>query len=137
VLLVIASSCASTVLLYCKPVRWRLEFHQMESWSHGVIHAYHCDWTSKFENETTAVDKKIRENLWKLSIPGKIKIHGWRLLNGFIPCKGVLFSRHIGENSYCPICPSSSEDIKHMMFMCDRAICPSSSEDIKHMMFYV
>jgi len=50
-----------------------------------------------------------------------IKIYGWWLLNGFIPCKGVVFHRHIGENSDCPICLSGSEDMKHMMFICDRA----------------
>jgi len=50
-----------------------------------------------------------------------IKIYGWWLLNGFIPYKTVVFHRHIRENFDCPICLSGSEDIKHMMFMCDRA----------------
>ena len=27
----------------------------------------------------------------------------------------------LSTTSDCPICPSGSEDIKHMMFMCDRA----------------
>jgi hypothetical protein len=96
-------------------------WHFNRSGLFSVRSAYHCEWTSKFETEPTVVDKRIRENLWKHSIPGKIKIFGWRLINEFIPCKGVLFNRHIGENSDCPMCLSEAEDIRHMMFMCDRA----------------
>ena len=35
--------------------------------------------------------------------------------------KGVLFNHHIGENSNCPMCLSRAENIKHMIFMFDRA----------------
>lgn len=77
--------------------------------------------TSKFDTGTNAESRNIWERLWKLAIPGKIKIHGWRVLNGFIPCRCILSKRHIGDNGDCPMCPSGYEDIKHMMFTCDRA----------------
>jgi hypothetical protein len=87
--------------------------------------AYHCQWTSKFEDEDQAavngLDNRVWKRLWKLSILGKIKIHRWRSLNGLIPCKGILFNRHVIDNAACPLCQTSSEDIKHMMFTCGRA----------------
>ena len=59
--------------------------------------------------------------MWKLAVPGKIKIFGWRVLKGFVPCKGILFNRHIADDADCPLCSSRMEDLKHMLFMCDRA----------------
>jgi hypothetical protein len=44
--------------------------------------------------------------MWKLAVPGKIKIFGWRVLKGFVPCKGILFNRHIADDADCPFCPS-------------------------------
>jgi len=100
-------------------------WHYNRSGMFSVRSAYHCQWTSKFENEDqTAVnglDNQVWKRLWKLSIPGKIKIHGWRSLNSLIPCKGILFNRHVIDNAACLLCQTSSEDIKHMMFTCGRA----------------
>jgi hypothetical protein len=39
-----------------------------------------------------------------------------------IPCRGILANRHIGNIGGCPICSSSCEDIKHVLFSCERAI---------------
>jgi ribonuclease HI len=38
-----------------------------------------------------------------------------------IPCRGVLANRHIGNQGGCPLCLSSCEDIKHLLFTCTRA----------------
>jgi hypothetical protein len=59
--------------------------------------------------------------LWDLEIPSKIKNFGWRVLHGMIPCRGVLANRHMGNQNGCPICFQSCEDIKHALFLCDRA----------------
>jgi hypothetical protein len=87
----------------------------------SVRSAYHCQWTSQFEDDASAGNENVWERLWKLSIQGKIKIYGWRVLNGFVPCRGILLTRHIGDNADCPMCPSRPEGLKHMMFMCDQA----------------
>jgi ribonuclease HI len=60
------------------------------------------------------------KKLWKLNIPSKIKIFGWRALHGMIPCKGVLANRHVGNSSSCPVCTEGCEDIKHILFTCSR-----------------
>lgn len=51
----------------------------------------------------------------------KIKIFGWRVLHAIIPGKGVLANRHIGNLGGCPICSACCEDIKYLLFTCERA----------------
>ena len=102
------------------------------AWHHNrnglftVRSAYHSQWEYKFERGRTGEasgvgDNPVWDKLWKLDLPGKIKIFGWRVLHGMIPCKGVLANKHIGNQGSCPLCPSGCEDIKHMLFTCDRA----------------
>ncbi|EEC80711.1 hypothetical protein OsI_23156 [Oryza sativa Indica Group] len=43
------------------------------------------------------------------------------MLNGVIPCKGILANKHIAVQGDCPVCSSGVEDIKHMVFTCKRA----------------
>jgi hypothetical protein len=52
---------------------------------------------------------------------GKLKIFGWRTLRGFLPCKSILANRHVIPDGGCPICHNGAEDIKHLVFTCDRA----------------
>jgi hypothetical protein len=35
------------------------------------------------------------KNLWKLQVPGKIRIFGWRSLHGQVPCKSIPANKHI------------------------------------------
>ena len=35
--------------------------------------------------------------------------------------RGVLANRHIGNTSGCPVCNAGCEDIKHILFSCDKA----------------
>ena len=60
-------------------------------------------------------------NLWKLNLSAKIKIFGWRVLHGLVPCIGVLANRHIINSRTCLAYNEACEDIKHLLFMCKRA----------------
>jgi hypothetical protein len=64
---------------------------------------------------------QVWKRLWKLHVSGKIKIFGWRVLHGFIPCQAVLTNEHISATSGCPMCQHGAKDIKHLLFTCDRA----------------
>ena len=64
---------------------------------------------------------EVWKRLWKLDVPGKIKIFGWRVLHGLIPCWWILANRHIDNSSSCPSCHEGCEDIKHVLFTCSRA----------------
>jgi hypothetical protein len=66
-----------------------------------------------------ASNQQVRKRLWKLQVPGKIKIF---LAGGpFMACRLILANRHIIPSGGCPVCHHGAEDIKHMIFSCDRA----------------
>ena len=67
-----------------------------------------------------SLDSQVWGRLWKLSIPGKIKICGWRAIQGLIQCQGILYN-HIGDDPQCPMCSLGQEDLKHLMFTCIRS----------------
>lgn len=89
--------------------------------------AYHLQWNHKFganrvfDQAGGAGCEQVWSKLWSLDVPSKIKIFGWRVLHGLIPCRGILANRHIEENSSCPACHESCEDIRHVLFTCYRA----------------
>jgi len=66
-------------------------------------------------------DEKVWSKLWKLDVPAKINIFGWRVLHGLLPCRGILANRHIGNLGSCPASQEGCEDIKHVLFTCNRA----------------
>lgn len=66
-------------------------------------------------------ERQVWANLWKLQIPSKIKILGWRALHGIIPCRGILANRHIGNDGGCPFGSDGCQDIKHIFFKCSRS----------------
>jgi ribonuclease HI len=92
-----------------------------------VRSAYYRQWDYQFgrhdrnQNIAQSASNPVWNKLWSLEIPSKIKIFGWRVLHGMIPCRGVLANRHIGNQGGCPICMGGCEDIKHMLFTCARA----------------
>ena len=38
-----------------------------------------------------------------------------------LPCRVVLANRHVGGSVGCLVCNNGAEDVKHMLFTCDRA----------------
>ena len=81
-------------------VAWHYNINGMFS----VKSAYHDQWRNKFGarqavaqgSETS--ERQVWRKLWKLQVPGKIKIFGWRALRGLITCKAILANRHIIPN---------------------------------------
>jgi ribonuclease HI len=103
-------------------------WHWTKSGLFTVRSAYHAEWEYQFGRHNPNVmdiggsrGDDVWKKLWCLHLPAKIKIFGWRLLHGLIPCYGVLANRHIGTSSQCPICKIHCEDILHMTFTCQRA----------------
>jgi hypothetical protein len=93
----------------------------------GLV-SYYTEWEQHFrikigrtDGQGTFTANPVWDLLWKLSIPTKIKIFGWRALQGLIPDVGVLANRHIKVSAQCPLCMQGSDDIRHVMFTCRRA----------------
>lgn len=92
----------------------------------SVRSAYHCEWNHEFRNTNhlvgPAAPNIVWSILWKLRIPGKIKIFCWRALHGILPLKSILTNRHVGSADHCPmICSQGPEDVMHLLFGCARA----------------
>jgi hypothetical protein len=93
----------------------------------SVRSAYHLQWSSKFggnilqQHASGVGDVDVWGKQWQLQVPRKIKIFGWRVLLGAIPCKGILANHHIGNSSNCPACQAGCEDIKNLLFTCNGA----------------
>ena len=102
-------------------------WHYNQNSLFSVQSPYHGQWIHKFGentvNKQAVVVKKVKvwSNLWKLNVPAKVKIFGWRVLHGLLPCKGILANRDIVSSRSCPACNVGCEDIKHLLFLCKRA----------------
>ena len=87
----------------------------------SIRSAYHVQWSHKFGNNhrtsfpSGTGNDQVWKALWNLDVPAKIKIFGWRVLHGIVPCRAILANRHIGNSGRCPVCEVGCEDIKHML----------------------
>ncbi|MBA0837577.1 hypothetical protein Goarm_009723 [Gossypium armourianum] len=63
--------------------------------------------------------KKFFTGLWILSIPGKIKIHVWRLFHDLVPHYENLARQTLCEAVVCPLCKTESENSDHLLWSCD------------------
>lgn len=96
--------------------------------AYKLLQRIHGNWV---ENE----DTKLWRGLWKLQIPGKVKIFLWRALNSYLPTKSNLQSRMVQTDDVCPLCGADKETIAHCFIHCLLAkscwdmVCPEVSFD--------
>lgn len=107
-------------------------WHYSKTGYFSVKTTYHCEWTHQIGDissqamlQSTPGPNSVWAILWKLKVPAKVKIFGWRVLHGLIPVKSVVANRHICSDGSCPVCNQGAEDISHLLFRCNmtRAIC--------------
>lgn len=99
-----------------------------KSYSFSVRSAYYVEWEHQFGAQTRRGDGQGTMNtnpvwdiLWKLQIPSKVIFFAWRALHGIVPGMSVLANRHIKVHPQCPVCKQGAEDLRHLMFTCERA----------------
>jgi len=56
--------------------------------------------------------------LWKLEVPPKVRSFWWRVINKFIPCRGILKKKHMEHIAFCKTCGAEEETIFHAFFEC-------------------
>ena len=59
--------------------------------------------------------------LWKLPLPQRVLLFGWKCLNNAIQVRKLLHSKSISSNALCPICNKLEESIEHALFLCEHA----------------
>jgi hypothetical protein len=105
-----------------------IAWHPNRTGTFSVRSAYHMQWLHRFRGHATmeghpggSTPLAVWKTLWKLQVPRKVQIFGWRILRGIIPLRAILANRHIGSNGACPICNQGAEDIRHLLFRCTNA----------------
>lgn len=94
----------------------------------SVKTTYHLQWMHTYRVQANMIERPggstplaVWNTLWKLQVPRRIQIFGWRILRGIVPLKAILMNRHVGSNGACPICHQGAEDVKHLLFQCVHA----------------
>ena len=64
--------------------------------------------------------------IWKLQIPNKIKVFGWRACHDILPTRGNLKKKRILLDELCPLCGLFQESTIHALWEC------SAAQDVWH-----
>ena len=95
----------------------------------SVKSAYHLEWRIEYRRRALRSDgtdrsspHEVWKKIWQIPVARKVQIFTWRALHGIIPCLCTLANRHIGSSVNCPVCSFDGEDLKHMLFVCSRAM---------------
>lgn len=56
-----------------------------------------------------------------MCVPPKVRVFWWRVVNGFLPTKGILNWRHIEPTPNCEVCGADVESIFHALVECSVA----------------
>ena len=98
------------------------DFWAWEPERHGcytVKSAYRCIYNEKWQSDeqeraSTSGDLTWKQ-IWRLCVPPKVRVFWWRVVNGFLPAKGVLHKRHIERVPNCDVCGAEEESINHVL----------------------
>ena len=74
-----------------------------------------ADWA---ESSNRSGRQQLWSTLWKLKIPGKIKIFGWRACHDILPTWMSLAKRKVVPKSLCHCCQREPEDAVHAIWGC-------------------
>jgi hypothetical protein len=104
-----------------------VSWHFTKTGIFSVRSAYFVEWESQFRHRVNCSDDGPMNDhpmwamIWKLRVPSKVKICIRRIMQETLPCRVVLANRHMRVSPQCPLCLIGAEDIKHLLFECQRA----------------
>ncbi|KAL9687784.1 hypothetical protein QQ045_032191 [Rhodiola kirilowii] len=70
------------------------------------------------ETSRPSVISSFWKTFWRLPIPRKIKIFGWRCYHNVLPVGTNLFARNIPADIWCPVCNYKCETPMHALLQC-------------------
>jgi len=73
------------------------------------------DWA---ESSSGAVGGVVWKTLWKLKVPNKIKVFGWRAFRNILPTRVNLVHRRIIQDNRCKVCKFEAETGIHALWNC-------------------
>jgi hypothetical protein len=91
-----------------------------------VKSAYHSEMKRRAqawgEGSGSSRNTKIWQAIWNLKAPEVYKNFAWKMCNNILPTKVNLQRKHVVQDSICPICYSSPEDLWHTLWSCPAAV---------------
>ena len=73
------------------------------------------DWT---ESSRGVVGGGVWKTLWKLKVPNKIKVFGWRACRNILPTRVNLSRKRIIEDNRCEVCKTEPKTEIHALWNC-------------------
>ncbi|KAL5848629.1 hypothetical protein ACOSQ4_006642 [Xanthoceras sorbifolium] len=112
---------AATILsipLYSSPLRDSLTWHFDKKGYFSVKSAYRLALKANNSDSPSSSGAPFPwwKKLWALQLPSKIKIFCWRACREFLPTKGNIFKRGIGDSNLCPFCSRIPESSDHALW---------------------
>ncbi|KAM6574984.1 uncharacterized protein LOC115696372 [Cannabis sativa] len=105
------------------PVNDRWIWHYEDSGDYSVSSGYTL--ASSLGEEDLSSCSHTQEtwwkSFWKLNLPSKVKIFGWKVIQSSIPVAKSLYHRKILTSATCSLCQSAWESIGHALFSCCHA----------------
>ncbi|GJN40248.1 hypothetical protein PR202_gb29435 [Eleusine coracana subsp. coracana] len=66
-------------------------------------------------------ERKVWGKFWKLRVPSKVKIFGWKIVHNGLPTRANKHYRHLDQQQECQLCGDSVEDGFHAVLRCPHA----------------
>ncbi|KAH9657894.1 putative reverse transcriptase/RNA-dependent DNA polymerase [Citrus sinensis] len=112
-----------SILLPRTPQEDEIIWHYDRKGLYSVKSGYQLALKIKFPEPPTSSAGASQEwqNLWKLNLPGKIKIFVWKAAKTFLPTAENLWRRKILQEPICTICKEGREDVFHALMECKLA----------------
>lgn len=60
------------------------------------------------------------QHIWKLDLPGKVRMFLWRLAHNSLPTRMNIKRKHIELDTLCPMCSRLDEDGSHLFLKCKK-----------------
>lgn len=97
---------------------WEPERHGLYTVKSAYHKLYNAQNQQADEGRASGSDDKIWKRIWRMCVPPKVQVFWWRVVNDYLPTKGILHRRHIEPIPNCEICGADEESIQHALMEC-------------------
>ncbi|XP_074356116.1 uncharacterized protein LOC141695803 [Apium graveolens] len=98
-------------------VRDRIAWTKATNGHYSVKTGYHL-WHERNVGTSNVTQSSGWGQIWKLSIPHKVKVLLWRVCRNNLPVRSRLSSKGVQLSLACPMCDSCDENVLHLFFDC-------------------
>ena len=74
--------------------------------------------SNKGESSRAGLDGLVWRHWWKMKVPNKIKVIGWRACQNAMPTRENLACCKVVEDGWCEACKLESESVAHVLWQC-------------------